>query len=142
MLPLTMRTLLALAIVVPIGIACAATPPDRNGSVVRASLEPMVTTVHVVWGAGTNPCLGPVTMTFTAEVLNGNAGDQIISTLTGPGLPGQISDPVIAPDTLITHQYAVPAGSGLWQVQVVSVGGKVPSEVPGASLSAKAFATC
>ena len=142
MLPLTLRTLLALVIVVPTWVSCAATPPDGIGGGVRASLEPMVTTVHVFWGAGTNPCLGPVTMTFTAEVLNGNAGDQVISTLTGPGLPGQISDPVIAPDTLITHQYAVPAGSGLWLAQVMSVGGKVPSEVPGASLSAKAFATC
>jgi hypothetical protein len=140
MLPLTLRTLLALATALSICVACASTLPGRGG--VRASLEPMVTTVALFWGAGTDPCLGPVTMTFTVEVLNGNVGDPIVASLTGPGLPGQISDPVVTSDTLIRHQYQVPAGSGNWLAQIMSVGGKPPNPVPSASLSAKAHASC
>jgi hypothetical protein len=137
-----LRTLLALAIVVPICVACATTPPDASQVTPRPSLPVLVTSVALFWDAGKNPCLGPTTMTFTVEVLNGKAGDQVVATLTGPGLPGQISDPVTTTDTLIKHRYPLPGGSGSWEAQIVSVGGNVPNEVPGASLSAKAHAFC
>src|SRR5438874_3368766 len=68
-----------------------------------------VTQVGLFWGSGPGPCSGPVTMTFTVQVLNAKVGDALVVSLTGPGLPASINENLTASSQLVSHQYPVAA---------------------------------
>jgi hypothetical protein len=112
-----------------------------GGSPTPDAQAPTVSRLGLFWGPGETPCQAPVTMMFTLQVLNGQVGDRVVVALSGPGLPGQI-DQQLPQNMMITGQFPVPKGSGVWTARVVSVQGKTPNVVPGASLTAQSSASC
>ena len=116
-----------------------------GGSTTDATATPAVATISHLgfsWGGGATPCLGPITMTFTLQVDDAKVGDIVFVTLSGPGLPSGISETLQQSSQFIQKQYSVPKGSGTWTADGITVGGKIPNIVPGASRTAQSLAQC
>lgn len=124
-------------------VACSAgsgTPAGDSGSPAAAQ-GPLVAELGLYWGPGPTPCEAPVTIMFHMRVLNGKVGDQVVVSLSGPTLPGEINQQLPQSMT-IDKQFPVPKGPGVWTATVLSVAGKPAQASPGGHLSQSSLAQC
>ena|SRR2546430_16001438 len=84
-----MRSRLLLLILAGSIVAAACGGSD---STAPTPVRTKVTQVGLFWGSGPGPCAGPVTMTFTVQVLDAKVGDALVVSFTGPGLPASINE--------------------------------------------------
>jgi hypothetical protein len=134
---------LALVLAALLGVAACSLGGGTSGGSPGASPTesgPVVVTKEF-WGwTDQGPCAGPSAIHLQLTVGGAKAGDRVVGTMLGPGLPGTLDTPLDA-NLSVDTSWPIPKGSGLWAFEIKSVGGKAPA-MPQALRTKTSTATC